>query len=97
MPIKAAKVSTEFVALNMKVAQDLRVRLEKAAQQSGRSLNSEAAYRIERSFDSSQSILEAAADYMIMVVARQQQEDAKGAKEILRGISQTAKAAKKND
>ena len=51
MPRRAVKPGNELVALNMKVPQDLRSRLEKAAKKSGRSLTSEVGYRVERGFD----------------------------------------------
>jgi hypothetical protein len=51
MPRRAIKSGVELVPLNMKVPQDLRSRLERAAKKSGRSLTSEVGYRVERSFD----------------------------------------------
>ena len=51
MPRRAVRPGNELVALNMKVPQDLRSRLEKAAKKSGRSLTSEVGYRVERGFD----------------------------------------------
>jgi hypothetical protein len=51
VPRRAVKPGVELVALNMKVPQDLRSRLERAARKSGRSLTSEVGYRVERSFD----------------------------------------------
>jgi TraY domain len=51
MPRRAVKAGVELVPLNMKVPKELRSRLEKAAKKSGRSLTSEAGYRVERGFD----------------------------------------------
>jgi hypothetical protein len=51
MPRRAVKSGVELVSLNMKVPQDLRSRLERAAKKSGRSLTGEVGYRVERSFD----------------------------------------------
>jgi hypothetical protein len=51
MPRRAVKSGVELVPLNMKVPQDLRSRLERAAKKSGRSLTGEVGYRVERGFD----------------------------------------------
>jgi hypothetical protein len=51
VPRRAVKSGAELVPLNMKVTQDLRTRLERAARKSGRSLTGEVGYRVERGFD----------------------------------------------
>jgi hypothetical protein len=51
MPRRAVKTGVGLVPLNMKVPRDLRIRLERAAKKSGRSLTGEVGHRVQRGFD----------------------------------------------